>query len=83
MKALIRKLDNIHDFTYMLILIATETAILVLLLAVYYIMNADSFANTIYYTSVARDLIISVRDMMIEAVIFAVIAEFVIRSCEK
>ena len=82
MKSFINKINSIHDFTYMLFTISVETAILVIILALYYI-TADGLENTFYYTSVAGDLLISVRDMLISAIVFSVISESIIRAYEK
>ena len=82
MKSFISKINDIHEFTYMLFTISVETAILAITLAIYYV-TADGLENTAYYTSVASDLLISVRDMLISAVIFSVISEYIIRAYEK
>lgn len=82
MKSFINKINDIHEFTYMLFTISVETAILAITLAIYYV-TADGLENTAYYTSVASDLLISVRDMLISAVIFSVISEYIIRAYEK
>ncbi len=83
MKKLIHKINDIHDFTYMLFTISVETAILVITLAIFYISNSDSFTSSVYYSSVASDLLISVRDMLIGATVFSVISECVLRGYEK
>lgn len=82
MKSFISKINDIHEFTYMLFTISVETAILAITLAIYYV-TADGLENTAYYTSVASDLLISVRDMLISAVVFSVISEYIVRAYEK
>ena len=82
MKSFINKINDIHDFTYMLFTISVETAFLAITLAIYY-FTAAGLENTAYYTSVASDLLISVRDMLISAVVFSVISEHIIRAYEK
>ncbi len=75
MKQLIKWLDSIHDFTYIMILITLETSILVAILACYYIVQGDSLV-----VQTGKDLLVSIRDLLIETAVFATLSEIVIRK---
>lgn len=80
MKSALSKLNNIHEFTFIFFIICIEVGIIALLLSIYYTTYAYTFANTIYFLRVGKELLLSARDLMIEAVIYSIIIELVLRS---
>lgn len=79
MKTVFSKLDNIHELTYIFFIICLEVGIITLLLSIYYTTYAYTFANTIYFLRVGKELLLSARDLLIEAVIYSIMIEFVLR----
>lgn len=83
LKALQKYLNNIHRITYITLIIVIETAILAMILSVYFTFRAQKVSCAIYYLTAAHDLIISVKDLVIEAIVYAAVAEFIIRHSKN
>ncbi|GEM_PF-6538853 len=79
MKRVLKTIYSLHDFTYIFITSAILTAILTIILAIYYIIRMNGVINSIYYIRTATHLLISVRDMLIMTAVFSALSEFVIR----
>ena len=77
---ILKFINSIHDVTYIFFVTAIIVAILSLILSIYYTAYADILSNPIIYHRIGGELIISARDVIIEAVVYSSVIEFMIRN---
>ena len=80
MNKIIKFINDINDLTYIFFIISIITAILVMLLSIYYTSEAHTFSNPIFYLRVGSELLIGAKDMIISAIVYSMVIEFMLRN---
>ena len=80
MKKIIKFVNSIHDLTYIVFVASINTAILVMLLSIYYTSAAYTFSNPIFCLRVGSELFIGAKDLIITACVYSVVIEYMLHN---
>ena len=80
MNKAIKFINRIHDLTYIFFVVSIIATIITILLSIYCTSNANNFSNPIFYLRVGSQLLISAKEIIIEALIYSTVIEFMLRN---